>query len=135
MSRWDAKELYDVLKSNGRPIPPELAEMVGADGADRPRQSKYRNVRTAYAGKVYDSKREAQRAAELDLLIKAGEIAGKLEQVPFALPGGVVYRADFVVLRNDGTWYAEDAKGVRTKEYKIKARLFAERYGQEIVEV
>ena len=135
MSRWVRKADNACKMSAAGRAPPRAAERGDADGADKPRQSKYRNVRTAYAGKVYDSKREAQRAAELDLLIKAGEIAGKLEQVPFALPGGVVYRADFVVLRNDGTWYVEDAKGVRTKEYKIKARLFAERYGQEIVEV
>ena len=103
MSRWDARELYDMLKSNGRPIPPELAEMVSADRADKPKQTKYHNVKTAYRGRIYDSKREAQRAAELDMLVKGGEIAGKVEQVPFALSGGVVYRADFVVLRNDGT--------------------------------
>jgi hypothetical protein len=96
--------------------------------------SKYRNHRTPYNGVTYDSKREADRAAELDMLIQAGEIAGVARQVPFLLDGGIVYKADFVVLMLDGTYVIEDAKGVRTKEYKLKKRLMAAK-GLEIREV
>jgi hypothetical protein len=99
-----------------------------------PKPSKYRNHKTPYKGKVYDSQREANRAAELDMLVKAGEIAGYAEQVGFLLAGGIVYRADFVVLEWDGTYRVEDAKGVRTKEYRIKKRLMKEK-GLEIEEV
>jgi hypothetical protein len=99
-----------------------------------PRKSKYRNRRTPYGADVYDSAREANRAAELDMLTRAGEIAGYAKQVPFRLPGDIVYRADFVVLLQDGTYRIEDAKGVRTKEYRLKKRLMKAR-GLEITEV
>lgn len=96
---------------------------------------KYHNRRMEYGGRIFDSQREANRAADLELMVRAGEIAKVLYQVPFELPGGVMYKADFVRLNMDGTWSVEDAKGVRTKEYRIKAKLFHERYGREIVEV
>jgi hypothetical protein len=99
-----------------------------------PKPSKYRNKRTEYKGKVYDSGREANRAAELDLLVKAGEIAGYAEQVPFLLAAGIIYRADFVVLEWDGTYRVEDVKGVRTKEYRLKKRMMRDK-GLEIEEV
>ena len=98
------------------------------------KRSKYGNRRTSYGGHTYDSQREANRAAELDMLIRAGEIAGYARQVGFQLPGGIEYRADFVVLNLDGTYKIEDAKGVRTQVYKLKKRLMADK-GLEIVEV
>ena len=100
-------------------------------GEDTPRKSKYNAKRT----NGYASKREADRAAELQLMVRAGEIALVLEQVPFPLPGGIKYVADFVRLNMDGTWTVEDAKGVRTDVYKLKAKLFFEQYGREIMEV
>jgi hypothetical protein len=38
-------------------------------------------------------------------------------------------------LRDLRHYEVEDAKGVRTKEYRIKAKLFKARYGREIVEI
>jgi hypothetical protein len=61
-------------------------------------------------------------------------IAAVMRQVPFTLAGGIVYKADFVALNSDGTYRIEDVKGVRTKEYRLKKRLMAEK-GLEIVEV
>ena len=101
---------------------------------DAPKESKYHNRRTEYKGDTYDSQAEANRAAELDLLIRAGEIAGYARQVPFLLDGGITYRADFVVLGLDGTYRIEDVKGVRTDLYKAKKKLMAAK-GLEIVEV
>jgi len=49
-----------------------------------------------YNGIVYDSKREASKAAELDLDVLAGNITFYLRQVPFDLGAGVKYVADFV---------------------------------------
>lgn len=43
-----------------------------------------------------------------------------LRQVPFHLPGGVKYLADFVVFTASGVVEVVDVKGVRTTEYKIK---------------
>jgi len=104
-------------------------------GDIKPKQSKYHNKKTEYNGDIYDSRREATRAAELDLMVKAGELAAVCRQVPFMLAGGVKYIADFVLIHNDGTWTVEDSKGMKTDVYKIKAKLFKERYGQKIKEV
>ena len=68
------------------------------------------------------------------MMQKAGEIYGWAEQVTFLLPGGVKYRADFVVLQRDGTFRIEDSKGVRTKEYIMKKKLMAS-IGLDIKEV
>ena len=51
--------------------------------------------RRTFKGVVYDSLAESVRAAELDLLVRNGDITHVLRQVPFML-GGVTYRADFV---------------------------------------
>ena len=59
-------------------------------------------------------------------------------QVPFLLPGGVKYIADFVVLEKDGTYTVMDAKSEATrkdKTYRLKKRLMRECLGLEIVEV
>lgn len=101
----------------------------------KPKRSKYRNVKTERDGKVYASKREADRHTELQLLQQAREIAFFLEQVPFRLPGGIVYLADFVVLHLDGSYTVEDAKGFRTDVYKIKKKLMKETFQIEVREV
>ena len=115
---------------------PELLEEQCAKNARSP--SKYGNVRTTYAGREYASKREAQRAQELDLMEKAGEIAGWIPQWPFRLAGGIRYIADFLVLLPDGTWRAEDVKSEATRKigtYRLKRKLYRERYGRDIQEV
>lgn len=113
----------------GQPLPKGL-------GAARPkRANKYHNTKTEQDGKMYDSKREAGRARELQLMQAAGEIVSFAEQVPFLLPGGIRYIADFVVLLQDGTYRVEDSKGARTEGYKLKKRLMRECKGIEIVEV
>lgn len=101
---------------------------TGKEPGEKP--SKYRNKRTEYDGMVYDSKHEAKRAWELDQLQKAGEIAGYSKQVPFLLAGGIIYKADFVVLYRDGHYEIEDVKSEATKKdkvYIIKKKLMAEK--------
>ena len=100
--------------------------------------SKYGAQRTEYNGYVYASKHEAQAAQDLDLMIKAGEIDFYLRQVPFALPGRITYRADFVtyqaVQMDDDPptvlyrVIVVEAKGMWTPEAKLKIKLFKERY-------
>ena len=57
----------------------------GADPArgKQPKRTKYNNRRTELDGKTYDSVHEAGRAAELKLLVAAGEIAAVMEQGQF----------------------------------------------------
>ena len=128
----DAKAMYDMLKANGKLIPPELAEMI--EGV---KPNKYHNTKTYQDGRVYDSAKEAVRAGELKLLVKAGELVAVFEQVPFPLAGGVKYIADFLLIHQDGRWTVEDVKSEPTKTaaYRIKKKLFGEKYGQKIKEV
>lgn len=95
------------------------------------RVSKYMARKTAYGGAIYDSSKEAKRAAELELLQRAGKIKNLRRQVKFTLQEGFLYEgrkiraieyiADFVY-EADGL-IIEDVKGYRTPEYKIKAKM------------
>jgi hypothetical protein len=123
----DVRAYYDRI---GKPYPDGIHARPGAK-----KESKYHNKRTEVDGIVFDSKREADRWGELRLLLKAGEILGLFRQVPFLLPGGVIYRADFVILNRGGQYTVEDAKGVKTKEYAIKKRQMKAVHGIDIVEV
>jgi hypothetical protein len=129
---------------------------------EKPKQNKY-HVSSApdrtYKGVVYDSKKEASKATELDLCVQAGEIAFYLRQVPFDLGAGVKYVADFVTfepvaLSKDlpvrlGYWNvtvievkmwrkatAKHAAGFFfTPDAKIKMKLFREQYKELTLEV
>lgn len=88
-----------------------------ADQAAKP--AKYRNKKTEYTSiqgftRVYDSKREARYAAELDAEIDAGICQWWLPQVRIPLPGGVTYVADFLVRRCTGVTFV-DVKGKDTQ--------------------
>ncbi len=100
----------------------------------REKKSKYHNRKTEYNGNIYDSKKEANRAWELEQLIKAGEIVGYTRQMAFRLAGGIIYKADFVVYYPDGHYEIEDVKGMRTQVYQLKKKLMKEK-GLEIKEV
>lgn len=100
------------------------------------RQNKYRNQRT----KGFDSKREARRFQELELLEKAGEIKDLKTQVPFTFDGliydsgrKVRYIADFTYLQNE-QFIVEDAKGMKTPLYKLKKALMKYFYEIEVQE-
>lgn len=90
------------------------------------RRGKYNAKPTAFNGKRYASRHEAERAAQIRLLWQGHQIAAFAEQVEFLLPGGIRYRADFILLHHDGTFTVEDAKGYKTKEYTMKKKLMAE---------
>jgi len=89
--------------------------------------SKYRAIPTEVDGIRFASKAEANRYCELKLLKHAGEIKAFTLQPSFRLPGGVIYRADFLVIGQNGYWI-EDVKGFETQAFKIKKRLMAELY-------
>lgn len=104
--------------------------------------SKYHNQKTKTVdGIEHDSKHEAERWMELQMLQRAGEIANLRRQVPFELipkqegERACNYIADFVYLDKSGKTVVEDAKGVRTDVYKIKKKLMLWRYDICIKEV
>jgi hypothetical protein len=102
--------------------------------------AKYRNEKTPADGIQFDSKREAKRYQSLQLMLRAGLIADLRRQVVYLLMvnGKLIcrYKADFVYLDlKTGKQVVEDAKGFRTKEYRLKAKLFEAIYGFEILEI
>ncbi len=100
-----------------------------------PRSGKYNAVRTEYNGHLYASKAEAKRAQELTILKQAGEVSYWLEQVPFRLKCGAVYRVDFFVVWADGHITIEDPKGMKTAVYKLKKKMVESEYPVRIVEL
>ena len=102
--------------------------------------SKYHNTKTTVDGIAFDSKKEAARHGELQLVAKAGAIQDLRLQMPFELipkqagERAVRYIADFVYMEN-GKMIVEDVKGVKTDVYKIKKKLMLAVHGIRIREV
>ena len=99
--------------------------------------SKYHAVRT----NGYASRKEANVAAQLQALHRAGNIVDLKEQVHIILiPGngklkGITYIADFTYEDPDGTPHVLDAKGYKTAIYRLKKRMAALLLGIVIEEV
>ena len=120
------------------------------------RRSKYNANKVKDAdGEVFDSLLERRRWAYLQIAEKAGEIQNLERQKKYILipaqyaasdevyqkgphkgepkPGKLLekecsYYADFVYLKDDRV-IVEDAKGVETKEFRIKKKLMLKEYG------
>lgn len=119
--------------------------------------SKYYNTKCIIDGVKFDSIKEAERYRQLQLLQRAGKISELQRQVRFELipaqyeetgelyksgprkgqpkPGrciehAVAYVADFVYTES-GRLIVEDTKGIRTKDYIIKRKLFKQLYGDQ----
>lgn len=102
--------------------------------SEKPKANKYQAQKCLYNGIRFDSKREANRYAELLLLSRGGQITGLQRQVKFELipaqkdengkfvERSLTYVADFTYHQN-GEFVVEDVKGVRTEVYKIKKKL------------
>lgn len=103
-----------------------------------PAVRKYRNIPTEVDGIRFDSKREAARWSQLKLMERAGYITDLERQVRYPLNVNGVqicnYICDFKYIRN-GAPVVEDSKGVRTKDYIIKAKLMKAIHGLDVVEV
>lgn len=92
------------------------------------RGKKYKNINQEYNGIRYDSKLEANRAQELDLLVKAGEIKKwerqKTLDLYFKDYKICGYRIDFVVYENDPNEITlEEVKGVELPVWRLKWKL------------
>jgi hypothetical protein len=90
---------------------------------------------TDYNGHKYHSQKEANYAAKLDLLVKAGVVLFYLEQVPFRLPGNTKYVVDFAVFYADDRVDFVDVKGLKTPSYIMKKKQVEELYPIFITEV
>ena len=110
--------------------------------------SKYGAKKTTFMGMTFDSKKEADRFAQLRYM-QMGKLIGGLQcQYKFILvpeqrdekgkviERAVTYIADFVYTDlKTGELVVEDTKGVKTKDYIIKRKLMLHVHGIRIREV
>lgn len=94
--------------------------------------TKYKSKATVVDGIRFPSKRQAGHYVDLMRQKRAGLVSYFLMEVPFRLPGGTIYRADFVVFYPDGTHRVLDSKGLATPAFKIKKREVEATYPVEI---
>ena len=103
--------------------------------------SKYGNTKIRVDGRLFDSKAEAARWQELQMLERAGEITELERQVEYELipkqkgERAVKYIADFRYKDHEGKTVVEDTKGVRTPVYILKRKLMLRVHGIRIREV
>jgi hypothetical protein len=116
----------------------KVAEFRALQKAEKGR-SKYGNKKTVYNGREYDSGAEAERAQELDLLIRGKVVREWIPQYPLEIKYADVkictYYADFKVVYENGDLEYEDVKGFRTEIYKLKKKLVKAFYGIDIKEI
>lgn len=97
------------------------------------KKSKFRNIRCQSAdGKNFASHLERDYYEQLLLRWKAGDVLWFILQPNFDLEGGVVYRADFLVVTSAGAVDVVDTKGFLKPETKNKLRQMKARYGIDV---
>ena len=106
--------------------------------------SKYGAVKKTYGGITYDSHKEADYAAKLDILKHATNPSERVVSVerqkvyPLVVNGVKVfpqgYKLDFLVTYADGHVEHVDVKGMLTEVYKAKRQLMLAIHGIKIIE-
>ncbi len=129
--RWTEEEYKEFLarRSRDKPQPEPKPKSAG----------RIPHKRTEYDGKKFDSEHESIVYRGLELRRMMGGCKFILRQVPFDLPGGIVYKADFVVIGNDMKIEAViDAKSEYTRKDRVyinKKKQVKALYGIDIQEV
>jgi len=96
---------------------------------------KFNAIPTEVDGIKFASKKEAKYYGELKIRQAAGLVLFFLRQVPFHLPGGIVYRCDFAEFLSNQEVRFVDVKGYKTDMYILKAKQVKDVYGVTIEEV
>lgn len=103
--------------------------------------NKYKNKKVEVYGHKFDSKLEKNIYLKLLELQKQHDFAFRLQpkyelESKFKLEGkcfrAIDYIADFEICIN-GKVYVIDAKGLETQVFQLKKKLFAKKYGKEII--
>lgn len=106
---------------------------------DKPKRSKYGNHRVEVDGMRFDSRHEAEVYQQLMLRVRVGELKNVLRQVPFDLPGGIRYFADFVTItpdnRIEGVYDAKSPATQKNRVYINKKKQMKACLGFDIQEV
>ncbi len=101
----------------------------------RKKLNKYNAQKTTVCGRTFDSKREAEVYLELLAQKQAGEIVRIGFQPSYTLLAGfkdntgknqkpITYTADFFVTYADGHSEVIEVKGMRTRDYLLRKKLF-----------
>lgn len=123
MTRW-TQEQFD-----------EHQRRRSAAAAPQPvaKKSKFKNIRCQSAdGKNFASRLERDYYEQLLLRWKAGEVLWFVRQPSFDLEGGVIYRADFLVVTAARGVEVVDTKGHLLQDCKNKLKQMQARYGIEV---
>ena len=121
-----------------RALNPELQTILAA-GEDKPR--KYHNQPVTVDGIRFDSGKEAARANELLMLLRAGEIIALVfhKRMPIHPEGSkpIYIEPDFIYVDKELNIHVEDTKAsiTKTRAYIIKRKLFEAKYGIKIEEI
>ena len=96
--------------------------------------NKFHNIKQTYGGYSYDSKKEAGKAFELDLMVKQGLIKTWTRQDRIELHGEngstiCHYKPDFTLYHNDGTIEILEikSKATMTPVFRIKWKLLEDK--------
>jgi hypothetical protein len=89
---------------------------------------KFNAVRKEVDGKKFPSKLEAHYYEHLKRAKARGELLFFLRQVPFDLPGNIVYRLDFLEFWTNGEIIFSECKGYETPDWVIKHKLIIDTY-------
>lgn len=138
MKGWAQQHVDDYYRRTGL-----RADTNARKAASPPAPSKYRSTPTAVDGARFDSKLEARFYQQLKLERIAGTVLMFTRQMRFDLPGGVIYRLDFFVVRPDTRRpYVNDeiptineyidCKGLLLQESKNKIKQVEAIYGIKI---
>ena len=101
----------------------------------RKKENKYNARKTTVCGHTFDSKREAEWYMMLREKLRLGEIKHLECQPTYTLLEGfrdntgkaqrpITYTADFLVEYDDGRREVIEVKGVRTRDYQLRKKLF-----------
>ena len=95
-------------------------------------RNKYHAIPVEQDNMRFDSKLEARYYAALKVLVRSGQVAYFLRQVPFHLPGKVTYRCDFQVFWKEGVVSYVDVKGRDTPMSRLKRKQVEDLYPVKI---
>ena len=109
MPRWTEQDLSKFEEQSGRKV---AAPKSSVTRLIPPKPRKYRNEPVIVDDIRFDSKLESRRYVEIKALQAVKRIQYFLMQVPFRLPGGIIYRADFQI------FWGNDIQGLHKVTYE-----------------
>lgn len=138
--RLTEEEYKDLLKRRALPCVSAKPSGVSVGDMDVPRKrAKYGNRKVTVDGMKFDSQHEADiYFGTLLPSWKCGTYKLLARQVPFDLPGGIKYIADFLTVSVDGHVSVIDAKSEATRKNRVyinKKKQMRAIWGIEIQEV